>query len=50
MVYNISRHFNNSNIVNTNTVEVLENKNELTFEEALIKASNLIYQLIKLEN
>ncbi|CAO1319776.1 unnamed protein product [Diamesa serratosioi] len=38
MVYNISRHFNSSNIRNTNTVDNIQHKNEITFEEALIKA------------
>lgn len=43
MVYNISDH---SNFVNTNKVDVFHNENEITFEEALIKASNLIFKLI----
>lgn len=39
MVYNISDH---SNFVNTNKVDVFHNKNEITFEEALMKAIFLI--------
>lgn len=46
MVYTISDHYNDSNFVNTNKVDVFHNKNEITFEEALIKASNLIFKLI----
>lgn len=48
MVYNISDHFHNTNIRNTNLIDVFHNKNEITFEEALIKASNLIFKFFSL--